>query len=244
MTESLAKMTHIDVRSYFEKRNIALLPIGSTEQHGKHLPLGTDHLIAEALAQEVASKTGTLLFPAIPYGVSKHHRHFPTVWISSQLFRELVTQVALSFKPYGLRKLVLVNGHGGNTMALGEVAGDLSDEDIHCVVWEWWKTKVIEDYLQKEAGLDLGTVTHADLGETSMALAHFEEWVQMDRAEDHPTTIWAPRIHGAMVHFFTHDFTESGNLGAPTKASRELGDDLRALAIQELELALAWLDAY
>ena len=69
-----------------------------------------------------------------------------------------------------------------------------------------------------------------------------KQWVQMDRAKDHPLTEWAPRVHGAIVHFFTHQFTEFGSLGSPTKATQELGNDLKTIAIQELEQAIRWLD--
>ena len=244
MTTFLARMSYIDVRAYFKRKDIVLLPIGSTEQHGKHLPLGTDHLIAQALAEEVASKTGTLSLPTIAYGISKHHSHFPTVWISPDVFRDMISEIVLSFKPHGLRKVVFVNGHGGNTAALSEVAEDLLDEDIRCIVWEWWKAKNIEDFLHKKVGPELGAASHADLSETSMSLAHFEEWIRMDQAQDHPLNTWAPRIHGAIVHFFTHDFTDIGSLGSPTKASRELGAELKAIAIQELEHALAWLETH
>ncbi|MFX0114323.1 MAG: creatininase family protein [Candidatus Hodarchaeota archaeon] len=240
----LARMTYVQVQAYFGKKNIALLPVGSTEQHGLHLPLGTDFLLATALAKDVASKTETLLLPTIPYGISKHHRRFPTVWITPQTFRDLVSQIVLSFKPHGLKKVVLVNGHGGNTMALGEVAEELLGEDIRCIVWEWWKTEPIEKLLREKAGPELGTITHADLGETSMALAHFEDSIQMDQAKDHPLTNWAPRVHGAVVHFSTHEFTEIGSLGAPTRASRELGEELRVIALRELELALRWLEKH
>jgi creatinine amidohydrolase len=238
----LSQMTYIDVRAYFAKKDIALLPVGSTEQHGPHLPLGTDFLLAEALAEKIASKTDTLLLPTIPYGISKHHRHFPTIWITPQTFRELVSQIVLSFKPHGLKKVVFVNGHGGNTMTLSEVAEELLDEGIRCIVWEWWKTEAIEKLLREKAGSELGTITHADLGETSIALAHFADSIQMDQAKDHPLTTWAPRIHGAAVHFATHEFTEIGSLGAPTRASQELGEELRAMALRELELALSWLE--
>lgn len=242
MTINLARMTYTDVQAYFEKKNIGLLPIGSTEQHGKHLPLGTDFMLANALAEEAALKTGTLLLPTIPYGISKHHSHFPTIWIGPLVFRDLVAQVVLSFKRHGLTKIVFINGHGGNTAALSEVAGDLLDEGIRSVVWEWWKVARIEGFLREKVGPELGAITHADLGETSMALAHFKDFIQMDRAEDHPLTTWAPRIHGAVVHFFTYEFTEVGNLGAPTQASQELGENLRAIALEELEYAITWLN--
>ena len=72
----LAAETWPDLGEYFESESLALVPLGSTEQHGPHLPEGTDHMIAEALAREAADRGGYLCTPTVTVGVSPHHRQF------------------------------------------------------------------------------------------------------------------------------------------------------------------------
>ncbi|NIQ04931.1 MAG: creatininase family protein, partial [Candidatus Korarchaeota archaeon] len=72
----------------------ALLPVGSNEQHGPQNPLGTDHLIAEAMAEETAKRVGVLCLPVIPFGVSSHHKQFwGTIFLSSKIFGGYVKEV-------------------------------------------------------------------------------------------------------------------------------------------------------
>ncbi len=234
-------MSFEDVRKYFKKKNIAILPVGSTEQHGKHLPLGTDFLIAESLAIEAANKTKTMLLPTFPFGISKHHSHFPTIWLKPRTFQKAIFELLLSLKPHGLEKIVIVNGHGGNTTSLCEIGEDIPG--IRCAIFEWWQSNLIEKLLKEEVGNDLGQVSHADLGETSMALANFKELIKMDRAQDHRLKTWAPRVHGAVVYFSTHEFTDIGSLGNPTMATEELGKNIRQSAIQELISVIKWLES-
>jgi putative transposase len=120
---------------YFAGSDIALLPVGSTEQHGPHNPLGTDHLIAYALALEAGRRTGVVVLPPVPFGVSAHHSSFPgTVWVREEVFKEYVRDVILSLKRHGVRKVVVVNGHGGNLSALLSLARELRGEGVLAVV--------------------------------------------------------------------------------------------------------------
>ena len=122
----LAEISWTDANKSFSESDIAILPAGSTEQHGPHNPLGTDHLNAEAVSREVGKRTQTLVLPVVAVGVSEHHRHFPgTLWVPPPVFREYVKAVALSAVSHGARKIVIVNAHGGNTASLLEVAGYL-----------------------------------------------------------------------------------------------------------------------
>jgi len=165
----LADITWTDAEKHFEKTDLVLMPIGATEQHGPHSSLGTDCLTAEKVSNMIGEQTDTLVLPVIPVGISDHHRQFPgTLWVPPQAFREYVKAVALSIASHGIRKIVMVNGHGGNINALYEVCEELRREhDIFAVI--------VHSYTPKMDG-------HAGADETSIALYLKPETVKMDRA--------------------------------------------------------------
>src|SRR6056297_2793632 len=105
--------------------DLAVLPVGSTEQHGPHAPLGTDFLTAEAIAQagadahETATDESVVVAPPVPVGIAEEHRQFTgTLWVSEDTFRAYVRETVESLASHGWDRVVCVNGHGGNTDAL------------------------------------------------------------------------------------------------------------------------------
>jgi len=127
----LHEMSWVEAKEYFEKNDIALLPVGSNEQHGPQNPLGTDHLIAKALAEETAKRTGVVCLPVIPFGVSSHHKQFwGTIHVSPKALKEYVKEVCLALNYYGVKKIVIVNGHGGNLNALAELSRELRESGM------------------------------------------------------------------------------------------------------------------
>ncbi|MEM2914175.1 MAG: creatininase family protein, partial [Candidatus Bathyarchaeia archaeon] len=114
-------MTLITVYNTYEdleksKVDTAILPIGSIEQHGPHLPLGTDWMIVEEIARKVAEKLGNCyLLPAIPYGNSQEHLDFPgTVTLKPSTLAQVVRDIVMSLYLNGLKKIIIIQGHGGN----------------------------------------------------------------------------------------------------------------------------------
>lgn len=125
----LVEITWVEAENLFKETDVALLPVGSTEQHGPHNPLGTDYLVAAALCHLVGDRTSVPVLPAIPIGVSEQHRQFPgSLWVPPSIFRDYIKAVSLSVASHGTRKIVFVNGHGGNSAALMEIAGELRRE--------------------------------------------------------------------------------------------------------------------
>ncbi len=220
----LAEVNWKDAEELFKKTDVALIPVGSTEQHGPHNPLGTDHLVAGALGRVIGERTGVAVLPTIPVGVSEHHRHFPgTLWVPPRAFRDYVKFVALSAASHGAKKIIFINGHGGNTASLLEVAGELRRE--HKIF-----SAVIMAFPPGMAG-------HAGSEETSVNL-YFHKWlVRMDRAVDtRQKGMLGPlrmeglgRVGPAQFPWDTIDLSETGVLGAAgeeiasTKASEEEG---------------------
>lgn len=213
----LAYMSWRGAESYFSGNDIALLPVGSTEQHGPHNPLGTDHLIAYALALEAGRRTGVAVLPPVPFGVSSHHSAFPgTVWVREEVFKEYVRDVILSLKRHGVRRVVVVNGHGGNLGALLSLARELRGEGILVVVFQWWTLPELGKLFARE---ELG---HAASAETSLNLFLHGEAVDMSSAVDEKP---AELPTDGLAHFpeMTRDRTRSGVFGVSRTASRERG---------------------
>ena len=204
----LAEISWTDAEDLIKETDVAILPVGSTEQHGPHNPLGTDHLVAAALSRAVGEKTGVPVFPVIPVGVSEHHRHFPgTLWVPPQIFRNYIRAVSLSAASHGVRKILIVNGHGGNTPALMEVAGELRREH--------------EIFASVVIAFPPSMIGHAGKEETSVNLYFHGDLVKMERAVDTkqrerlgPLQVEGfNRIGPARFAWDTIDLTDTGVLG-------------------------------
>lgn len=208
----------------FEKESpeIALLPTGSTEQHGPHGPLSTDMLIAEKIAEKASEETGTLLLPPIDVGVSREHSRFPgTLYISPETFRQQLAETVLSANESGIKKFVIVNGHGGNVPHIREVCEDLYHEhEVFALEWTWFNAISAKD------------MGHAGKLETSLVLYLREELVGKVRGEGAES--WGKISHGARVDYDTSLFAENGVVGDPTKATSAKGEELFQKSKQEL----------
>lgn len=116
----LELLTWADIEAYLKTKDVILVPIGSTEQHGPNGLLGTDHLAAEAIASEAGIRAGTIVSPTIPFGMSHHHLGFPgTISLSPETLLALMKDIVSSLYRHGFRRFYVVNGHGGNTPTLG-----------------------------------------------------------------------------------------------------------------------------
>ena len=224
-----------------ETVEVALLPTGSTEQHGPALPLGTDFLAAEALAYTATDRPDVTVLPTIPVGVSEHHRQFDgTLWTDPETFERYVGDVLSSIASHGVHRAVIVNGHGGNSDALRRAARNLRNEGVlFAVPWNWWES--VGDEIEALLG-DFGG--HADQVESSMMLSVAEDLVRtsaLAEAEESGGDSWGHEVHGANVGFDAVDFTESGAVGRPTEASVETGEELFDAASRELHGLIDWL---
>lgn len=231
----LAERSWKKAKKIFKEYDVALIPVGATEQHGPHNPLGTDHLLAAAVAKHVGDETGVPVTPVIPVGISEHHRQFTgTLWVPPNVFKDYMLAIALSVVTYGTTKIVFVNGHGGNTSALLEVCQKLRREFnvFGCIIHSY------------PSGLN----GHAGAGETSQNLFFHRHLVKMEEAVDtEQNTMLGPfemtgfnRIGPAMFPWDTIDLTNTGVLGSAgtkveaTKASIEMGKQLMEPHLMEL----------
>ena len=112
-------MTWREVEQALTHTDMVVIPVGSNEQHGPHLPLGTDTFAALETCKLLAQRTDILVAPVVLAGVSEHHMGFPgTITLSPETFEAVVIDTARSLIRHGFKKLMIFNGHGGNTPAL------------------------------------------------------------------------------------------------------------------------------
>ena len=203
--------------------DLAVVPVGSTEQHGPHAPLGTDTLTARAVADAGADacEHDVVVAPAVPVGIAEEHRQFTgTLWVTPDTFRSYVRDVVRSLATHGVDRVVLVNGHGGNVDALAEVSATISrHDDAYAVPFTWFES----------VGEDSSEMGHGGPLETSLLLATHPDLLREDRfveARDGGSEGWGEWTHRVNLAFDSAEFTENGTVGDPTRATDEWGADL------------------
>jgi creatinine amidohydrolase len=240
----LADRAWPDLETYFDEESLALVPLGSTEQHGPHLPEGTDHMIAEALARAAADRTGYLCTPTVNVGVSPHHRQFHgTMWVDPPAFRDYVESLTRNLTEHGIDRVVYVNAHGGNVDHLREVGRRLRDDEVaYAVEWMWDESipDLVDDLFETNG-------PHGGPKETAMIMHIDRELVHGDRLEaarDGGLTHFdreSGRTHGARTFYDAIDNTGNGVLGDQTDATPEKGERLFEAASDELVALCEWL---
>ncbi|WP_302082625.1 creatininase family protein [Salinibaculum rarum] len=210
---------------------LAVLPVGSTEQHGPHAPLGTDVLTAEAVAEAGADghDEDVVLAPPIPVGVAEEHRHFAgTLWVSEDTFRAYVRETIESLASHGWNRVVVVNGHGGNVAPLRELCARLTrDGTAYAVPFTWFDAVDPED-------VEMG---HGGPVETSLLRHIHPELVdesQFEAAAEDGTDSWGEWQSGTNLAYDTAEFSANGTVGDPGESSAEVGEELLTAASERL----------
>ncbi|MFC4436796.1 MULTISPECIES: creatininase family protein [Natrialbaceae] len=237
----LAEQTTTTAADALEAAEVAVLPVGSTEQHGPALPLGMDHMAAEAFARTATGHDDAVVLPTLPVGVSDHHRQFDgTLYVSAETFERYVAETVSSLAEHGVRKAVVVNGHGGNSGALRRAARTLRREQAaFAPPWNWWDgvESLADDLFDEDGG-------HADAMESSLLWYIREDLVRPDEleaAEAGASEGWGESVHGAAIGFDTIDFSDSGAVGRPTQADPEKGERLFETGRDQLHALIDWL---
>jgi creatinine amidohydrolase len=231
MKNYLHGLTYEEARNYFSSRNIVILPVGSVEQHGPANPLGTDTLIADALAREASIRTGVVSLPIVPFGVSFHHMDYPgTITVSERALEAYLFDVIASLKRWGVKKVLIINGHGGNLPALQILARRAREElGVKVFIYQWWTSSsriLSELFDERERG-------HAGAAETSLNMYLHPSLVRSDKVVDE-----APRtnesLSGLTTFLYTSEQTKSGVFGVQTSASADRGKELFERLVEDL----------
>ena len=228
-----------DAEERFEVVDTVLLPVGAMEQHGPHLPLDTDAYDADYLARKVAeacSDPKPMVLPLIPYGVSYHHDDFKgTVSIDNETLSRLIYDIGMSVARNGFRKLVIINGHGGNSPALNHAAQMINRDARIFVCVDTGETSDVDIDRLVETPNDV----HAGEIETSTTLAIRPHLVRMDRIQREIPEFSVRYLNftskrGISWYAHTEKISASGIMGDPTKATAAKGARMWEMMIAHL----------
>jgi creatinine amidohydrolase len=243
-----------DVRAYLAGQDVAIVPVGSTEQHGAHLPLGTDSLVAIKLAEAAAAKAGVLVAPPLWFGWSPHHLVLPgTITIRPEILIEVLYDVLASLQHHGFRKFVVLNGHRIVNIPWMQLAAERAQRQLGVKV-------VLFDpaYMSKEIVRELGVgpVGHSEEIETSHMLHMAPELVHLEKAQDNPVPKHAlysvdPAYAGDTLCYVPSTLRDmqrsadvaAGTTGTPSRSSREIGERYHAHLVNNLVTVLETLKA-
>ncbi len=235
----LAHLRAPEVLSRLSSRSIVVQPLGAIEQHGPHLPLHTDLLVAEAVATAAVARVGdevdAWLLPALAYTKSDEHAWAPgTVWLSAATMLAVLDDIGRCVAMTPAERLVFLNGHGGNSALLNVANRELRRN--HGLLTFLAHPGVPPDQGGVSAPDELGMGVHGGTDETSLVLHLAPELVDMSQAARHvPEHLAGNRYvrFGGPVSFgwLSDDFGDSGVIGDPVPATAERGAALFAAAV-------------
>jgi creatinine amidohydrolase len=212
-------MSEYDFRIALKKIRRAIIPVGSLEQHGAHLPVSTDSLIVEYVARMVAEKVGAFVMPVISYGISFEHKPMFNVSLRNSTLSTMICDACISLAEIRIRQIIILNGHHGNTGALQYISQELHSKiprhvNIHTIhYWEMMRREF----------------DHAGEVETSLILAIAPELVHMDRAMPNSKKLLKSNAVYSSITNAPGSFpkiTGNGVWGDPRNATASKGDKL------------------
>ena len=232
-------MTRDEVKKAIEDFPVAILPLGATEQHGHHLPLGVDIFLAEGISRKLSERTGAMMLPSLPFGYSWVWRDIPgTVSLQQHHVESVIKDVAHSVSRYGIKMLVLINGHDANNASMKYATRELMDELSLPVIYLFYPNLQLRMQEYCETPSWHGMI-HACEFETSMMLALKPELVDMEKAvSEYPEQ---PKLYGKSG-ISLGELSKSGVYGDATKATKEKGEKMLNVFIDEMEEMM--LEAY
>jgi creatinine amidohydrolase len=236
----LDEMTgHEYATSKFDK---AILAVGSCENHGQHLPHGTDTLVSYRLSLAIAEKVeGLLVLPPVTFGMSAHYADFPlTISLQPETLIHMLKDILESLYRQDIKHIIIFNGHDGNIAPIEIAARDVkvAHPDVKIAsLADWW---VIGGQLLPPDTFEVWNgLGHAGEGETSIALALFPEMVEMDQAKG-----IVPELPAVVeMKWKFSELTNVGATGGPEKANVKKGEAMRDVLVDAMVKTIKQLDA-
>ena len=237
--KELIYMNREEIAKSLKEFPVAILPLGATEQHGYHLPLGVDIFLSEGISRKVSEKTGSTLLPSVPFGYSWVWRDIPgTISLQQNHVEAIIKDIAHSLARYGTKLLVLVNGHDANNSSMKYASRELMDELDMTIIYLFYPNM---EHIKEEV-MESPTwhgMIHACEFETSLMLALEPQLVDMNKSiREYPNK---PKLYGKST-ISLGDLSESGVYGDPTVATKEKGEKMLEFFVSEVEDLL--LEAY
>lgn len=222
-------ITYCSTREEIENSNVdtVVIPIGSVEQHGPHLPIGTDFMIAERIAAAVSERIGALLLPVLPISTCREHKGSKgSVWMNSDTFYHMLKDITECLRLQGFKKVVLLIAHGGvfiSGPAVREINSD--NDDIKLI-----RVDIVNfiSSLQTEGILEFDSNLHACEYETSLMLFLNEKLVRKEKIKDYVPDVPREFLNYASIL----KFSKNGVWGKPSLANAQKGEQVFNLMVQ------------
>jgi len=239
----IEEMNALEVRKTVNEKTTAILVFGACENHGDHMPFGSDFIFPTEIAKRLASKVNNVIvLPAIPYGVSLHHDQFQmTMSINPESLVGVISDLLSSLIQNKIRRVLIINGHDGNIGPIEVAARSIKNKHpemtIACLE-SWW---ILVGQLKKDLFEVWSGLGHGGEAETSAILAVRPDLVNMVSA---PKEVIPKLPENIRIFWKFDELTSTGATGAPQKASIEKGneilqmlEDLLLSFIKEMELS-------
>ena len=259
----LQEMGWVDVQAYLKTGDMVIIPLGSTEQHGPHLPLGTDYYEALEISKKISAQTGVIIAPVIWVGYSLYHSGFPgTLSLKPETMEQVLFETVQMLMKYGFKRFMFFNYHGGNNI--------VQDRIIHRINHTTPAIALAIGHgssLQKESDQDGDFFDwHAGKNETSIMMVLRPDLIRMERAEKPEITFTeemqklreaatkTPELWNVWNQFFgvpvesrkggaSHELSSNGiwSFNSPKEATRETGKkSVDAMVEKAVKLIRAW----
>jgi creatinine amidohydrolase len=234
----LGEMNAIQVRDKITEKTIAILVLGACENHGNHMPFGSDFIFPMKLVEKVVdemsnnhnsafrqNKNNLILLPAVPYGVSSHHNDFQmTMSLEPSTMISIIENIFSSLVKYGIKKILVINGHDGNISPIEIASRRIKNEAPDVVVASlesWW---VLVGQKNKDLFEVWNGLGHGGEAETSAMLSVRPDLVNTDYSSDQVV----PNLPNDDIRIYWkfNELTNTSITGAPKKASVEKGQEI------------------
>ncbi|MCG0277174.1 MAG: creatininase family protein [Thermanaeromonas sp.] len=244
---NLLECSYVEAQEWFKETDVVLVPVGSCEKHGAHVPLGTDSFTTISVTERAAKIANVPYTPLLPFGYSPHHmgevgEGCGTITLSAETFRRVLYDIARSLIYHGANKIIYVSHHGSNTKPIDELLRKIRYQTGAFVAWYKTPTErecevvkgIIEGPPEETPGW------HAGEMETSQVMAYDETLVDMSRAVrdiahaprwmgpefskiDGTATVKFRGSENIIVPMEHHEYSDSATIGNPFRGSKEKG---------------------
>lgn len=240
----LGEMIWPEVERELPNIRAAVIPVGSCEQHGPNTTFTTDSERAYEFCKLLGDRVGSkiLIAPPVTYGISTHHMPFPTtLTLRVETMIQLLCDIAESFSRHGIKKILFVNGHGGNRPVLSAAVIKLQYEYNIQAYWSTMGTNLARPVLEQKLNLP-PIIGHACEVETSQCM-YLCPWVvhkDLQPGQLHTESMYYRKVFGdgGAAWNWKQDASENGALGDATRSTAEIGKEMTDIALDYFEKLL------